>query len=94
MGGGCIPAIFVDGMQLNRVNRNDSLDDYVSTLDIEGIEVYRGAASQLGAMYDPTGCGLVAVWTRRGEAVAGGRLAWKKILITLGVVGALFLLTN
>lgn len=94
MAGGCIPAIFVDGMQLNRVNRNDSLDDYVATLDIEGIEVYRGPASQLGALHDPTGCGLVAVWTRRGEAVAGGRLDWKRILITLGVVGALFLITN
>jgi hypothetical protein len=94
MAGGCIPAIFVDGMQLNRVNRNDSLDDYVATLDIEGIEVYRGPASQLGALHDPTGCGLVAVWTRRGEAVAGGRLDWKRILITLGVIGTLFLLTN
>jgi hypothetical protein len=94
MSGGCVPAIFIDGMRINRSSLHDSLDDYVTTLDIEGIEVYRGPMSQLGALHDPSGCGLVAVWTRRGEAQPGGGFAWRKLLTAAGIIGIIFFVLN
>lgn len=93
MSTGCVPAIYIDGMQINRTRRLDSLDDFVTVMDIEGIEVYRGAMSQVGHLYDPSGCGLVLVWTRGGFHDPGARFPWKAILGILGA-GALLLLLN
>lgn len=86
MRGGCIPSIYVDGMQLNRMRRGESLDLYVSLSDIEGIEVYRGAEQPGGVYYDQTGCGLVLVWTKRGDP-NGPAFSWTR----LAVGAALFL---
>jgi hypothetical protein len=94
MAGGCVPAIFIDGMRINRMSIHDSLDDYVTTLDIEGIEVYRGPVSQLGALHDPSGCGLVAVWTRRGEAQPGTGFSWRKLLTVAGILGFVLFILN
>jgi hypothetical protein len=94
MAGGCVPAIFIDGMRINRISLHDSLDDYVTTLDIEGIEVYRGPMSQLGALHDPSGCGLIAVWTRRGEVQPGGGFSWRKLLTAAGIIGILLFVMN
>jgi hypothetical protein len=94
MAGGCIPAIFIDGMPINRTSINDSLDDYVTTLDIEGIEVYRGPTSQLGSLHDPNGCGLVAVWTRRGEPQPGTGVGWRKMLTAGAILAAIFFILN
>ena len=92
MSGGCAPAIYIDGSQINRMNRNDSLDDYVSTQSIEGIEIYRGGA-QVGRFHDSRGCGLILVWTRRGvpedEAVA---FSWTRLLAVAALIGGLLVL--
>jgi hypothetical protein len=87
MSSGCIPAIYIDGMPLNRTRRTDSVDDFVTVLDIEGIEVYRGASSQVAQYYDPTGCGLILVWTRGGQYEPGQPVRWKLILGTLSAIG-------
>lgn len=92
MTGGCVPAVFIDGTQINRYPLTGaSLDDLVSAFSIEGIEVYRGAAAQVGRFHDPGGCGLILVWTRRGTA-SDEPWSWKKFLAGIGLVAALVLL--
>lgn len=92
MTGGCVPAIFVDGSQVNRYPMtNTSLDDVVAAFSIEGVEVYRGASSAVAHYHDPGGCGLILVWTRRGTA-SDQPWSWKKFLAGLGLVAGLLLL--
>ena len=92
MSAGCVPAVYIDGSQINRLNRYDSLDDYVTTLSIEGIEIYRGAA-QVGRFHDPHGCGLILVWTRRGVAEdAAIAFSWQRLLGVAALIGALLVL--
>ncbi len=92
MTAGCIPAVFIDGMQINRFRANESIDDYLPVFSIEGIEVYRGAGYQVGRFVDPNGCGLVLIWTKRGEMDPGGHFSWKKLAVGLGLVAAVFLI--
>ena len=94
MTGGCIPAIYVDGMQVNRPPlRNTSLDELVNPMSIEGIEIYRGAMSHVGSYHDPAGCGLILVWTRRGTR-AEGLWSWKKFIAGMGLFGVMFFLIH
>lgn len=94
MSGGCIPAIYIDGVRINRVSRHDALDDFVTVMDIEGIEVYRGPSSQVGNLHDPSGCGLILVWTRAGVHDPDSTLRWKTVLGTLAVLLLIILVTN
>lgn len=87
--GYCAPLIYVDGMFL----RDASPDELLSTADIEGIEVYRGAAEMPAELYDVSGCGVVAFWTRRD--VEGGRpFTWRRLLVLLGAAAGAFLLSR
>lgn len=90
MRGGCSPAIYIDGMQINRLMPNESLDTYVSIESIEGIEVYKGA-QLAGAYHDAGGCGLILVWTRRGTT-EGHPFSWARLLVLLGIVAGILLL--
>lgn len=82
---GCVPAIYVDGTQINRSLIGSSLDDFVAANDIEGIEVYRGGAQHVPGYHDDRGCGLVLVWTRRGSP-DGRPFSWTRLLIGAGLV--------
>jgi len=66
--GGCLPAVYIDGMMMFVMNARDQADaiNMVSPDDIEAIEAYQGAAS-IPALYNPTGsaCGVILIWTRR-----------------------------
>lgn len=94
MSGGCIPAIYVDGMQVNRPPmRNVSLDEIVPAMALEGIEIYRGPSAQQGSYYDPNGCGLVLVWTRRGTST-GQPWSWTKLFVASGLFAAILLLVR
>ncbi|MEJ2068974.1 MAG: carboxypeptidase regulatory-like domain-containing protein [Syntrophobacterales bacterium] len=56
----CQPALYLDGVPVN------TLAD-ISPTEVEVMEVYRGAADVPGAFMGGTaGCGVVAIWTRRG----------------------------
>ncbi len=92
MTAGCVPAVFIDGMQINRFRASESIDDYLPVFSIEGIEIYRGAGYQVGRFNDPGGCGLVLIWTRRGEMEPGSHFSWKKLALGLGLVAAIFLI--
>jgi hypothetical protein len=69
--GACPAQIFVDGFLLNRRSDGDAgatLDDVVDPASIEGIEVYSGLAGVPAQFLNPDSrCGVVAVWTRRGD---------------------------
>jgi hypothetical protein len=68
MRGGCLPAVYIDGMLMFVMNARDEADaiNMVSPDDIEAIEAFQGAAS-IPAQYNPTGsaCGVILIWTRR-----------------------------
>lgn len=84
MRGGCIPAVYIDGMQINYNSRGESLDAYVTVRDLDGIEVYRG--SYAPAQYaDRAGCGVVLVWTKRGGE-ADRPFSWTRFLVGVGLV--------
>ncbi len=88
MRNGCIPAIFIDGMQINRYSPNESIDTYLDVQSIEGIEVYRGS-QPAGRFFDRRGCGLVIIWTRRGEVEPGGSFSLVRLAVAIGIFAAL-----
>ncbi|MFW5950957.1 MAG: TonB-dependent receptor plug domain-containing protein [Gemmatimonadota bacterium] len=70
----CPAQLYVDGILMNprsRVTGEDygfRLDDVIAPLDVEGIEVYQGLATVPAEFLSPeAGCGVVAIWTRRGN---------------------------
>lgn len=91
MSSGCVPAIFVDGTQINRFRASDDLDDFVAAYAIEGIEVYRGAGQQVGRFHDSRGCGLILVWTRRGS-MDGSPFTWTRFIIGASLLAGILLL--
>ena len=90
-GGSCVPALFIDGVQINRHDRGDSLDDFLAVQAIEGIEIYRGA-QQVGRFFDQRGCGLVLVWTRRGEPDPEGGRGWLRLVAGTALLALVFLM--
>jgi hypothetical protein len=62
--GGCVPALYVDGMRLRFAG--DRVDEWADPDDLEGVEVYTGAQAppEYGA---DTGCGAILLWTRDGR---------------------------
>lgn len=67
-GGECPVQVFLDGMQATRENPGGDvlIDDLVSPLDVEVIEVFRGLGSVPPEFLTPHArCGVIAVWTKR-----------------------------
>jgi hypothetical protein len=65
-GDNCSPSVILDNMP---INVTDELDDLVKPQDIAGVEVYRGASEVPGRFLgNRNNCGLVVIWTKRGEA--------------------------
>lgn len=94
MSRGCVPSIYVDGMQINRFGAGTApLDEYVTASAIEGIEVYRGAGRTVSRYQDDRGCGLILVWTRRhADSAEGKPLSLGRLAAGAGVVLGLLLL--
>ena len=71
---GCAVQVFVDGLLVTTADRflpgqsgGVAIDDYVSPLSLEGIEVYHGLSTIPPEFLTPDAqCGVVALWTRRG----------------------------
>ncbi|MDP9347783.1 MAG: Plug domain-containing protein, partial [Gemmatimonadota bacterium] len=65
--GSCAPRVYLDGIRAFH-DGNMIIDNLVSPMDLEGIEVYRSSAEvpvQYGGM--DAGCGAILIWSRRGE---------------------------
>ena len=88
---GCVPAIYVDGSQVNQYRIRDTLDEFVVVSNIEGIEVYRGVGHKVGGFYDDRGCGLILVWTRHGTR-EGPEFTWSRFLMGASLVLGVLLL--
>lgn len=73
--GGCQPTVFVDGTRA--IDGAVDLDDIVRPQDVAGVEVYGGSAGVPPQfMMGSGGCGVVAIWTKRGgprPAASGAR---------------------
>jgi hypothetical protein len=67
-GGPCPVQIFLDGMLATRPGAGGdvSVDDLVSPLDVEAIEVFKGLGSVPPEFLNVYArCGVIAIWTRR-----------------------------
>jgi outer membrane cobalamin receptor len=87
----CRPDVWLDGVKLTGVT---SIDQLLSPLDVEAVEVYHGF--DLPVEFGVNPCGGVLIWTRMGEAssepgVSGGGILGsmaKAVVIVLGLVFA------
>ncbi len=67
--GGCAPDVWVDGMRV--FDGATDLDQIVRPTDVAGVEVYNGAGTapvQFTSGAGGGGCGVVAIWTKRGRS--------------------------
>jgi Carboxypeptidase regulatory-like domain/TonB-dependent Receptor Plug Domain len=63
------PVLYIDGIQVNKPERQEPLSDLttLSTVDVQAVEVYRGAGSLPAEFAGPDAmCGAIVVWTKRG----------------------------
>lgn len=90
MRGGCVAQVYVDGVP---TTSPFYLDAMLQPGDVDAIEVYN--ASELPVQYGTSSCGAVLVWTRlpRSDEL-GNPFSWRRSLIALGFLGAVFLLSR
>ena len=69
-GGECVPTVFYDGNAIPAAE----LDEVYGAAPLEGIEIYRGPAQSPGTYWDPNGCGVILVWSRKD--VDQGGIRW------------------
>ena len=74
----CYPAVYVDGSRWSRPKSGGVGHDPVDfntfyTMDLEAVEIYKGAGSVPGEFGGgDAGCGAIVVWTRRGGVTVRG----------------------
>ncbi|HEY0672302.1 MAG TPA: carboxypeptidase-like regulatory domain-containing protein [Longimicrobiales bacterium] len=79
----CPPAYFIDGMRATAEDLR-----MLTVMSVEGIEIYRSSA-HIPPMYQSrTGCAVVLIWTQVGDRGEGTKLTWRRVLITIGLIGA------
>lgn len=83
--GGCVPTIYVDGMEMRQFAES-SVDDFLTSDTLEGIEVYTGAASAPSPITPRDACGVVAFWSR---ADGYGKWGWRKLAAAAGAFALL-----
>lgn len=71
---GCLVRYFLDGIPLRMDLASMTIDDYAFPSQVAAIEVYR-RASELPLEFagSDSRCGVVAIWTRRGNERQPGR---------------------
>lgn len=85
--GQCRPDIWIDGV---RTVPTVSLDELVTPMDVDAIEVYRGV--ELPARFGNSPCGAIIVWTRRPPRSATHGSMGKHIAIIVGFLLTAYLL--
>jgi hypothetical protein len=88
--GYCPPAVFIDGFRVNQ--RPTNVNMLIEPRHIEAIELYIGAAQTPLGFHDPTGCGSILIWSRRGSPEEGAPHSWKRYAIAAGFTVAVLLL--
>lgn len=79
--GQCLPDLYIDGMRVRQFH-DSSVDAFVNTASLEGVEVYNSAAQVPGVFAASFNrCGVVAFWTRPSPT---GKWSWRKMAIGVG----------
>jgi hypothetical protein len=64
MRGSCLPDVYLDGVPTPGAREIDQL---ITPMDIEAVEIYRGASEVPARFTTATGnCGVILIWSRRG----------------------------
>lgn len=62
--GRCVPTVFIDGVRIPNPDGQDSINDYVSPMEIRAIEVYVSAVTRpFEFSVANTTCGSIVIWT-------------------------------
>lgn len=87
---GCSPDIVLDGVPLLDAT---AVDDILSVMDIEAVEVQSGVLFPSRGM--GSSCGTVMIWTREGDRHEPGRpMTWKRAGVVAGFILLTLLLTR
>jgi hypothetical protein len=78
--GGCRPDVWIDQVRISSV---DSIDQLMSPMDVEAIEVYHGV--ELPVEFGSNPCGAVVVWTRVGEPAPSRPGFWRRLAYASGL---------
>jgi hypothetical protein len=81
--GGCAPTLYLNGARMTFA-AGESLDDFVSTDNLEGIEIYRNRMETPPEYVGIGHCGAIVFWTRDGEPAP--RLALWRFLAAGGAI--------
>lgn len=88
MGRGCEPTVYIDGTRTTEGAR--FIDEYVSTADLEAVEVY--SMSEAPGEFQHGSCGAVVLWTRPpGTDGDGSPWSWRRALVAASILGFIFL---
>ena len=79
--GGCTPTVVTDGIV---VSRSIEIDELLSVVAIEGIEVYHGASVPAQYALNTT-CGVIMLWSRDPGTTVGEPLNWKRMGAAVGL---------
>jgi len=79
----CPMPILVDGIPIHSL---DDLDAFAQPSDVEGVEIYRGAAQVPPEYAHLTDCAIALVWTR---PTRGNPFSWKRFLVGVAAAGVL-----
>lgn len=85
---GCRPDIIIDDANYGPDVR---LDEYVDLRNVEGFEVYRGAATNPSTL-SSSRCGSVVVWTMSEQLEDGEGFRWSRVVIGVVVLAVTQLL--
>ncbi len=62
--GSCVPTVFIDGTRILNIDGQESINDYVSPMEIRAIEVYVSAVTRPPEFTMGTStCGSIVIWT-------------------------------
>jgi hypothetical protein len=87
--GGCAPTLYLNGARMTFA-AGESLDDFVSTDNLEGIEIYRHRMETPPEFVGIGHCGAIVFWTRTGEP--SPRQGFWRLLAAGGAVLGMFVL--
>ena len=82
-GVGCVPTLYLNGARLT-FGPAESLDDFLSTDNLEGIEMYRNRMETPPEYVGIGQCGAIVFWTRAGDP--GRRQGFWRLLAAGGAV--------
>ncbi len=87
--GECRPLLVVDGMN---VGSDTQLDHFIQPSEVEAMEIYRGA--NVPVEFGSSLCGVIVVWTRRGEPGANQGGSWWRAIFAGSLFALLMLLAR